>query len=354
MYSFQNDYSEGAHPQVLNKLTETNFVQQIGYGADEYSQKAKALIKLKINNPQADVYFVSGGTQANMLVLSSLLLPHEAVISCSTGHIFTNEAGAIESTGHKIMNIDRKDGKIFPEDIQRVLNTHKRPNHVKPKVVYISNSTELGTIYLKQELEDLYKICKQNGLLLFMDGARLGAALTADDSDLTLTDVAKLTDVFYIGGTKNGALLGEAVVFNHPGLFPDFDYSVKQKGALLAKGRLLGIQFLVLFQDNLYFELAHRSNQLAQKLARSLRQNGYDFLTAPVSNQLFPIFTNTEIQELHKNFLFHEWRKIDADHTAVRLITSWATPEKAIDEFICVLDKLKNHFAAENSGLNTD
>lgn len=335
MYNFKNDYSEGAHPAILKKLLETNEVQQDGYGEDEYSAEAKNLIKQKLNNPEASVYFVSGGTQTNLLVISILLKAHEAVISATTGHIYSHETGAIEATGHRIIAVDTDDGKLRPHDISNILNEYSlRPHVVKPKMVYISNSTEIGTIYHKNELEELSQFCKLNNLWLFMDGARLGQALTAEDNDLSLADIARLTDVFYIGGTKNGALLGEAVIFNQPQVAPEFDYLLKQKGALLAKGRVLGIQFLELFRDDLYFKLGNHANNMAMKISVALREKGYSFLTESTTNQIFPILPRLLIDSLSQKYLFYEWAAIDDQHSAVRLITSWATKEEAVDAFI--------------------
>lgn len=339
-YNFKNDYSEGGHQNILSKLIETNLVQHLGYGEDEYSVQAKELLKQKINNPDANIYFVSGGTQTNLLVISTLLQIHEAVISAKSGHIFVHETGAIEAVGHRVITIDTTDGKLQSIDIQHTLQEYSlRPHVVKPKMVYISNSTEIGTIYSRAELQELSAYCKAQNLLLFMDGARLGHALTAENNDLTLSDIAGLTDVFYIGGTKNGALLGEAIVFNKPDLAPEFDYVLKQKGALLAKGRLLGIQFLELFKNNLYFDLAKHANKMAMKIANVVKENGYSFLTPSTTNQIFPVFPNTLIKKLSEKYLFYEWKVIDENHTAIRLITSWATDENKIDEFI---NDLKN------------
>jgi threonine aldolase len=335
MYSFRNDYSEGAHPNILNKLLQTNGTQQMGYGEDEYSTEAKSILREKMNHPGARIYFVSGGTQANLIVISALLRTHEAVISAQTGHIYVHETGAIESTGHRIITVKATDGKLRPADIQQVLEEYSlRPHVVRPRMVYISNSTETGTLYTKTELAALSAVCRSNGLYLFMDGARLGHALTAPDNDLTLSDIAQLTDVFYIGGTKNGALLGEAIVFNTSELAPDFDYVLKQRGALLAKGRLLGIQFLELFKDDLYFALAKHANTMAKKIADAIKEAGYSFLTPTTTNQLFPILPHSSIKRLEQNYLFYVWQKMDADHSAVRLITSWATDEKIVDAFV--------------------
>ncbi|QQT33401.1 aminotransferase class I/II-fold pyridoxal phosphate-dependent enzyme [Sphingobacterium multivorum] len=335
MYNFKNDYSEGAHPRILDKLIETNLIQQLGYGEDDYSKEAKLILKKKIANQQAVIHFLSGGTQTNLLVISFLLRIHEAVISAKTGHISANETGAIEATGHKVITVETSDGKLTPNDITTVLKEHAlAPHVVKPRIVYISNSTEIGTIYSLAELEALYVCCQQQQLLLYLDGARLGHALTAENNDLTFAAIAKYTDVFYIGGTKNGALLGEAVVFNRPELAVDFDYAIKQKGALLAKGRVLSIQFLTLFQDDLYLELALRANSLAMLMAKAIKDKGYSFLTESTTNQIFPILPKSLIEALLINYQFYIWKDIDSDYAAVRLITSWATDERQVTNFI--------------------
>ena len=333
-YSFKNDYSEGAHPDILTKLVAVNLEQNIGYGEDVYTNQAKEFIKTACSNQDAAVHFVSGGTQANLIVISALLKPYESVIAAETGHVAVHETGAIESTGHKINTVKTKNGKLSPNDILAVLTVHEDEHMVKPKLVYISNSTELGTIYSKQELEAIAKTCKANDLLLFMDGARLGAALTAKTNDLTLAIISKLTDVFYIGGTKNGALLGEAIVINYPALQENFRFSLKQRGALLAKGRLLGIQFLTLFTDDLFFELAKQANHTAELLANELAVLGYDFYYEAVSNQLFLVLPNELIAELAKSYDFHIWEVVDETHSVIRLVTSWATTTEQIDGFV--------------------
>lgn len=341
MYNFKNDYSEGAHPNILNKLIETNLVQQLGYGEDDYSIEAKELLKKKINNRDAVIYFLSGGTQTNLIVLASLLRAHEAVISAKTGHIASNETGAIEATGHKVITIETKDGKLKTSDLQLTLKEHSlRPHVVKPRIVYISNSTEIGTIYTKTDLTALSEFCRSNNLLLYLDGARIGHALTAANNDLTLADVSQLTDMFYIGATKNGGLIGEAIVFNKPELATDFDYVLKQRGALLAKGRLLAIQFLELFRDDLYFTLAKHANVMAQKISDAVKEKGYSFLTDSTTNQIFPILPKNVIEKLNEKYLFYVWKEIDANHSAVRLITSWAADETQVDAFIKDLKSL--------------
>ncbi|TDS11767.1 threonine aldolase family protein [Sphingobacterium paludis] len=334
MYNFKNDYAEGAHPRILERLATSNFEQALGYGDDHYTQAAKQLLRERMGNPEAAIYFVSGGTQANLLVISHLLRPYEAVISCRTGHIYANETGAIEATGHRIIPVEGIDGKVSPASVEEVMEAHKlRPHVVKPRMLYLSNATELGTIYTKSELSDLAQICKKFDLLLFMDGARLGHALSAAGNDLSLADVAANVDIFYIGGTKNGALLGEAIVFPSDELAADFDYTLKQKGALLAKGRILGIQFLTLFEDHLYFDLAAKANKMAAQIAETIAQQGFHFLTAPYTNQLFPILPKQLIKELLNNYAFYVWKEVDQDHQAVRIITSWATDERQVDQF---------------------
>ncbi|NIF05182.1 aminotransferase class I/II-fold pyridoxal phosphate-dependent enzyme [Chryseobacterium sp. Tr-659] len=339
-FSFKNDYSEGCHPNILQALLQYNLNQQAGYGEDEYSLKAKELIKEKIKKEDAQVYFVSGGTQANLIVISSILKPYQCAISASPGHILNNETGAIEATGHKILSIDTEDGKLTPSHIIPVLESHGNiPHQVMPKLVYISNSTELGTIYQAKELEELSAFCRQHNLFLFMDGARLGHGLTSEISDLTLEKVAALTDVFYLGGTKNGALIGEAIVINNPVIQEDFGFNIKQKGALLAKGRLLGIQFLELMKDDLYFDLARHANQQAMKIKQALQEKGVSFLSDTYTNQIFPIIDNDLIEVLSENFEFYVWKKIDEKSSAVRLITSWCTDDEAVNKFIEIIER---------------
>lgn len=338
MYSFKNDYSEGAHPRILNALLETNLVQEDGYGEDQFSQKAVELLKERIGRTDVDIHLLSGGTQTNLIAISAFLRPHEAAMAVSTGHILGHETGAIESTGHKILSIEAENGKLTPSDIQAVLDGHPDEHMVKPKLVYISNSTEIGTIYSKRELEDISDFCKKNKLILYMDGARLGSALCSEENDLQLSDLPGLVDAFYIGGTKNGALIGEALVICNDLLKEDFRYHLKQKGALLAKGRLLGIQFLELFRDNLFFDLASHANKMAAILREEISKANIQFLTNSPSNQIFPILPNALITELEKNYLFHIWEKVDAEHSAIRLVTSWATKE---DEVAAFLESLK-------------
>ncbi|WP_121663426.1 threonine aldolase family protein [Metabacillus litoralis] len=334
MYSFKNDYSEGAHPRILNALFESNLVQEDGYGEDRFSQEAKELIKQKLANSNVDIHLLLGGTQTNLTAIAAFLRPHEAAISVSTGHIFTHETGAIEATGHKIISVEGDNGKLTVEHVKNVLESHPDEHMVKPKLVYISNSTEIGTIYQKNELIQLRQLCDEHNLILFMDGARLGSALCSVENDLKLSDLPSLLDAFYIGGTKNGALLGEALVICNDTLKEDFRFHMKQKGALLAKGRLLGIQFRELFKDDLYFDLAIHANSMADKLREEISNAGFSFITHSPSNQVFPIFPNSFIEKLQEKYFFHHWEKIDNDSSAIRLVTSWATKEDKVLAFI--------------------
>ena len=338
-YSLKNDYSEGAHPNILKALSKTNLEQQPGYGNDDYSKQAADLLRKKLQNEAVDIHFVSGGTQANLIVISSILKKYESVIAAETGHINTHEAGAIEAAGHKINTVESKNGKLSPEDIKPVLNQHTDEHMVQPKLVFISNPTELGTVYTKQELVKLNSFCKENDLLLYLDGARLGSALCSSKNDLTLSELSELVDVFYIGGTKNGALCGEAVIIPNDQIKENFRFHLKQKGALLAKGRVLGIQFFELFKDGLYFSLAEHANSMADKLSQNIERLGYQFLNQTDSNQIFPIFAHQLIEKLKDRYSFHIWKKVRANKSAVRLVTSWATQEKMIDRFISDLEK---------------
>ncbi|RYM00240.1 low specificity L-threonine aldolase [Sporolactobacillus sp. THM7-7] len=334
MYSFKNDYSEGAHPRILNALAESNLEQEEGYGEDRYSQEAIEQLKERMGGTDVAIHLFSGGTQANLTALSAFLRPHEAAITASTGHIFVHETGAIEATGHKVIVVDTNDGKLTPAHIQGVLETHNDEHMVKPRLVYISNTTEIGSVYRKKELEQLSHFCKEHHLILYMDGARLGSALCSAENDLELSDFPQLADAFYIGGTKNGALIGEALVICRDSLKEDFRFHMKQKGALLAKGRLIGIQFLELFRNNLYFDLARHANQMADRLREGIGQAGFAFLSHSPSNQIFPILPNVLITALQRKYSFYVWDKIDTERSAIRLVTSWATKEEAVAAFI--------------------
>ncbi len=334
MYSFKCDYSEGAHPRIIKALTQSNLEQTEGYGEDIYTQKAVELLKQRIGSDNIDIHLIPGGTQTNLTAISAFLRPHEAAIAAETGHILVHETGAIEATGHKIIPVGTEDGKLKPFQVKAALEAHTDEHMVKPKLVYISNSTEIGSIYNRGELEELSRFCRENNLLLYMDGARLGSALCCEESRLELSDLAALTDAFYIGGTKNGALIGEALVICRDDLKEDFRFHMKQKGALLAKGRLLGIQFLELFRDNLFFELAAHANKMAGLIRDEIKKAGFGFLTYSPSNQIFPILPDKVITRLEKNYGFYVWSKVDADSSAIRLVTSWATKDEVIAEFI--------------------
>ncbi len=341
-YIFRDDYSEGAHPKILEALLKTNLQQEAGYGMDTFTEEAEQLIKKTINKPQAQVHFVATGTQANLICLAALLKPYESVIAVDTGHPCVHEAGAIEATGHKINVAPGIEGRLTPDAVMEILNSHTDEHMVKPRTVYISQSTELGTIYNKQQLQELSKICKQEKLYLYIDGARIGSALMSSKADFDLALIADLSDMFYIGGTKNGALLGEAIVIVNPDLQKDFRYHLKQRGALLAKGRTISLQFLELFKDNLYFENARKANTMALQLAAGIEGCGYGFLSVTSTNQIFPILPNSIIEKLQQKYAFYIWKKsvFKPDHSAIRLCTSWATPESAVQKFIGDLRQL--------------
>lgn len=339
-FSFLDDYSEGCHPAILEAMAQANMSQQTAYGADDYSIRARELIRAHLGHADSNIFFVAGGTLANLTIIASLLRPHEAIISAATGHIVSRETGAIEAVGHKILTVDKPCGKLAPEDILSVLAQNAQaPHMVKPRLVYLSNATETGRIYTKSELTELAHVCRSNDLLLMVDGARLGAALSAADNDVTLADFAELTDVFWIGGTKSGALIGEAIVINRPEFANDFAFHVKQRGALLAKGRLLGLQFQTLFETDLFFNASRYANDLASKISKAIVANGYALASKTQTNQIFPILPNRLVKSLEEDFMFYVWEPHGEDHATLRLVTSWATPEAQVDRFIAALSK---------------
>ena len=340
-HCFFDDYSEGAHPRVLELLAAGNFTQESGYGEDSLSRRGVELLRTAIGIPDADIHFVSGGTQANLIALASMLRPYESVIAASTAHIHVHETGAVEATGHKINLVAGHDGKLMPEQVGEVVAQHADEHMVSPRVVFVSQSTEAGTLYRKTELEALSRTCRELGLHLYLDGARLGCALASDASDMSLRDIAGLVDMFYLGGTKNGALLGEAIVIVNPALREKFRYHLKQRGALLAKGRVIGAQFVALFEDGLYFQLARHANVMAARLAAGLRALDVAFLAEPVTNQVFPILADAQIATLRQRYGCHVWSRIDPGHSAVRLVTSWATQAQHVDTFIDDLRALR-------------
>ena len=338
MIQFQCDYEEGACPQILERLVETNLEQTGGYSEDEYCKQARKKIKKACDAPEADVHFLVGGTQTNYVVIRSILRPYQGVISAVTGHINVHETGAVEATGHKVLALPSKDGKITASQVRAYYDAHwndaDHEHIVQPGMVYISHPTENGTIYSKSELQELYTTCKELGLPLFMDGARMGYGLMSERSDMTLADIAANTDVFYIGGTKVGALFGEAVVITKSALKKDFRYGMKQSGAMLAKGRLLGIQFDTLFTDDLYFKIAAHADKLAMKLKNAFLEKGYKMYFDSYTNQQYPILSKKDREKLAQKYQFSFWEQIDEDYAAVRFCTSWATSEEAIDELI--------------------
>ena len=312
-------------------------IHTVGYGLDEYCDEACRIIKDLCQAPQAEVHLLMAGTQTNLTALSAFLRPHHAIIAADTAHICVHETGSIEATGHKIYHVPNVNGKIRPEQIAEVVELHTDEHMVKPKLVYISNTTEIGTVYTKDEIERLRVICDRYGLYLFCDGARMGCALTCEEAGLTLADMAKLTDAFYIGGTKNGAMMGEALVISNPALQEDFRYIIKQRGGMLAKGRLLGVQFLELLKDGLYFELADHANKMAHKVQAGMVAKGYKFSGNSPTNQIFPILENEQVAELAEKVSFEVWGKHDDEHTIIRFVTSWGTTEAEVEELLNIL-----------------
>ena len=341
MISFENDYAEGAHPAVLQHFIHTNLIQQPGYGNDCWCESAAEKIRLACNAPEADVHFIVGGTQTNAVVIGTMLAPYEGVIAAETGHINVHEAGAIEYTGHKVLPLPQHEGKILAAELEeyiaRFYADGSHEHMVFPGMVYISHPTEYGTLYSRKELAAIYATCKKYALPLFIDGARLGYGLESPDSDLTLPELARLCDVFYIGGTKVGALCGEAVVFTNENTPKFFTTFIKQHGALLAKGRLLGIQFDVLFTDNLYFEISRHAIECAQKMKAIFRRKGYAFFMETPTNQQFILLENGKMKELAEKVRFCFWEKVGETHTAVRFATSWSTSEKDLEELEKIL-----------------
>ena len=337
MYSFKNDYSELGHRSIFDALSKLSKQQLEGYGLDVISDKAKELIKKRFSLKNADIHFVAGGTQANLIMINSALSSIEAVIAADSGHICVHECGAIEHNGSKILDFPTKDGKLLSSGIETIYKTHTDEHMVKPKLVFISQSTEKGTVYTKQELKDLFNICKKIGLYLYIDGARLGAALTSTGTDIMPEDLTKLCDAFYIGGTKNGCPLGETICIINENLKRHFRYYLKQHGALLAKGVLIGSCFKTLFENDLFFDLARHANLMAQKISRACVDKGYKMSSNSPTNQIFPILPNKKISELQKYFTFYIWDKVDGDNSVIRLVCSWATDENEVNKLIKIL-----------------
>ena len=343
MRLFHNDYNELCHPKILEKIQSVVSLQMNGYGEDAICASAANHIRECCDAPNASVHFLSGGTQTNLTVIAAALRPHQAVIAAETAHVNVHETGSIEATGHKVIALKSNDGKITAEQIRQTVDEHWNDStheHIaQPKLVYISHPTELGTTYTHAELFEIHQICKDRGLLLFVDGARLGYALAAKDNDISLSDLAKLTDVFYIGGTKVGAMLGEAVVITNPVIAEDFRYIIKQRGGMLAKGWLLGVQFDTLFTDNLYIEIAANANMLADRIRAALACAGYPLAYSGTSNQIFAIIPDSTLAEIGKEFSYSFWGKTDKDHSVVRFCTSWATKKEDVD---ALCEKIKS------------
>ena len=337
-YSLLDDYSEGAHPDVLEALLRSNGTQEIGYGHDSFSEEARQLIRDHLGDQDAGVFFVPSGTSANAISIAACLRPHEAVIAASSGHIVTRETGAVEASGHKIINVAPENGKLTTATIAKALDENWHfPHMAKPRLVYISNASEIGTVYTKAELTAIKRLCEENGLLLFVDGARIGAALMSSKNDMTLNDMLELTDIFWIGGTKNGALLGEAVVVKHPKLAEDFEFFVKQAGSLLAKGRIMGVQFAELFRDTLYFDLAKKANLAAEKLSQSIVGAGYALRAETETNQVFAVLPLDLVKTLQQSFSFYIWEKYNDEWAVIRLLTTWATDPAQLGRFSSIV-----------------
>lgn len=337
MISFSNDYSEGACPEILAALTKENLIQNPGYGTDGHCAAAAEKIRAVCGCPSADVHFLVGGTPVNLISLAAFLRPHQAAIAATTGHIAVHEAGSIEATGHKVCTIDTPDGKLTPALVRAVVAEHPDEHMVQPRLVFIADSTEIGTLYQKAELQALRAVCDELGLLLYVDGARLASALTSTHSDLTLADLARYADAFYIGGTKNGALMGEALVICNDTLKADYRYIMKQRGGMLAKGWLLGLQFETLFTNDLYFSLAQNANAMATRLAQGFADAGFGFFMPPVSNQIFPLLPLSLIKELSETFEFQLWGAPRGDLQATRFVCSWATPPQYVEALVAAV-----------------
>ena len=346
MIYFNNDYSEGCHSKVLDALVRTNMIQTLGYGEDEYCAQAAAKIKTLCGREDMAVHFLVGGTQTNQIVIDAALRSHQGALCPVGGHINVHETGAVEATGHKVLTVPSDDGKITAQQVKDTVLAHRADSSfehmVQPKLVYISNPTEYGTLYSKAELEALSATCRELGLYLFLDGARLGYGLVAEGYDVTMEDIARLCDVFYIGGTKVGALFGEAVVISNDALKEDFRYLIKQHGGMLAKGRLLGVQFDALMTDGLYFEIAGHAVRLADKIRSVLSELKVEHLVPGITNQIFPILSDACLKKLAEEFCFTEMERVSATHRAIRFCTSWATSEENVDKLCDALRRYVN------------
>ncbi len=345
MIYFNSDYLEGAHSAIMERMMETNMMQTVGYSCDEICDSARAKVRAACNAPDADVHFLVGGTQTNTTVIAALLRPWQGVVSAVSGHINCHETGAIESTGHKVIALPTPDGKLTAKQVKDYVewqkNDESEEHIVQPGMVYISHPTETGMLYSKAELTEIFNTCREYGLPLYIDGARLGYGLTADGNDLTLPEIAQLCDVFYIGGTKVGALFGEAVVIMNEKYKKDFRFMIKQRGGMLAKGRLLGIQFDTLFTDDLYTKIARNANDMAYQIRDIFVSNGYPLLFDSPTNQQYPIISDEELAILGKDFGYEYWERVDETHSGVRFCGSWATTQEQVDALREAVNALK-------------
>ena len=343
MISFASDYTTGAHPDILKRLIDTNLEPVTGYGTDIYTKNAEEKIKKACKCADAQVYIATGGTQTNRLVISTMLDDYEGVVAADTGHISAHEAGAIEYSGHKVLTIQNHMGKIDAGELKTFIDTfYADENHehmVFPGMVYISQPTEYGSLYSKAELKDIHDVCQKAGIPLFIDGARLAYALTSDENDVSLDELCNLCDVFYIGGTKAGALCGEAIVFTKNNMPKHFITLVKQRGDLIAKGRLLGIQFETLFTDDLYFKIGRHVNECKDELVKILKDAGFEFFYESPTNQQFVIIDNDKLKELEKEVTVSFWEKYDDNRTVIRFATGWSTTDDDLGKLKDILDK---------------
>lgn len=338
MIRLECDYAEGAHERVLRRLFETNLEQTPGYGEDLYCARAREYIQQLCQREGIDVHFLVGGTQTNTTVIAAALRPHQGVITATSGHINVHETGAIEATGHKVLAVPSADGKLTGREVRRVYESHwqdaTREHMVQPGMVYISFPTEIGSLYTKKELKELSAACHENGIPLYIDGARMGYGLTSPDADVTLQDIASLCDMFYIGGTKCGAVMGEALVITNPALKEGFRYTIKQHGGLLAKGRYLGIQFDVLFEDDLYFTICKKAVEQSMAIRRAFEEKGIQMDSDSSTNQQFPILTREQMDKLAQKYSYEIWEEYDETHTVVRFCTSWATQDQNVQQLL--------------------
>ena len=341
LYNFMNDYNECAHERILDAIVQSNREQDNSYGLDTRCERARELIRAQLGGADSAVHFLVGGTQTNFTLIAACLKPYQGVIAAKTGHINEHETGAVEATGHKVLTLPSGDGKITAEQVEHCVVSHytdvNAEHIVQPGMVYLSHPTELGTIYRKSELIAIWNVCQKYQMPLYIDGARLGTSFAAQNSDITLPDLARYTSAFSIGGTKMGALFGEALVLNDPALKKDFRYYIKQRGGMLAKGRLLGIQFETLFTDGLYFEIGRHAVSQAQRIAEGFRARGYALMVDSPTNQVFPIVPKALQREIEKSFGFAYWCAVDEDSDAIRFCTSWATPPEMVDALLAML-----------------